>query len=134
MASLSDIGRLTLRMKYDDGFAAYINGVPVADANAPEILQWDSQTGAARSDAQAIVYEDFDASEAIPHLKLGENVLAIHALNAASGSDMLIVPELVAQRMLTIIEPEMIGHFIVPTPGYGNDSDERAGLFGGADF
>ena len=126
MTSLSDIGRLTLRMKYDDGFAAYINGVPVADSNAPEVLQWDSQTGAARSDAQAIVYEDFDASEAIPHLKLGENVLAIHALNAASGSDMLIVPELMAQRM-AIIEPEMIGHFIVPTPGYGNDSTNVLG-------
>jgi hypothetical protein len=121
MTSLSEIGRLTLRMKYDDGFAAYINGEPVADANAPEILQWDSQTGAARSDAQAIVYEDFDASEAIPHLKLGENVLAIHALNAPTGSDMLIVPELVAQR-LSIIEPQQLGHFLMPTPGYGNDS------------
>jgi hypothetical protein len=127
VTSLSDIGRLTLRMKYDDGFAAYINGVPVADANAPEILQWDSQTGAARSDAQAIVYEDFDASVAIPDLKLGENVLAIHALNAASGSDMLIVPELVVTQRLVIIEPEMIGHFLVPTPGYGNASTNVLG-------
>ena len=45
LASLDDIDRLTLRMKYDDGFAAYINGVPVAEANAPETLQWNSRRG-----------------------------------------------------------------------------------------
>ncbi len=32
---------LTLRMKYDDGFAAFLNGVLVAAANAPTTLAWD---------------------------------------------------------------------------------------------
>jgi hypothetical protein len=127
LTSFTDIGRLTLRMKYDDGFAAYINGEPVADANAPEILQWDSQTGAARGDSEAIVFQDFDVSPAIPHLRVGENVLAIHALNQPTGSDMLIVPELVAQPV-TIGEPEMLGHFYVPTPGYGNGGASVAGF------
>lgn len=126
VSTLTNIGSLRLRMKYDDGFAAYINGVPVAESNAPEGLQWNSSTGAARSDSLAIVFEDFDASEAIPHLKLGENVLAIHALNQSSGSDMLIVPELVAQPM-SIIQPDMLGHFLVPTPGYGNASTNVLG-------
>jgi hypothetical protein len=128
LASLTDIGRLTLRMKYDDGFAAYINGEPVADENAPEILQWNSQTGSARSDSEAIIFQDFDVSTAIPHLRVGENVLAIHALNQPGGSDMLIVPELLAQAPLRIIEPEMIGHFYVPTPGYGNGSNAVTGF------
>lgn len=126
VTSLSDIGSLTLRMKYDDGFAAYINGEPVADSNAPEVLQWDSSTGAARSDSLAIVFQDFDVSKAIPQLKLGKNVLAIHGLNQYTGSDMLIVPELVAQPM-SIIQPEKLGHFLVPTPGYGNASDNVFG-------
>ena len=51
LASLDDIGRLTLRMKYDDGFAAYINGVPVAEANVPETLQWDSAAAGTHDDA-----------------------------------------------------------------------------------
>ena len=117
--SLADIGRLTLRMKYDDGFVAYVNGIPVAEANAPEVLQWNSVTGAARSDSDALIFQDFDVSAAIRHLHVGENVLAIHALNQPTGSDMLIVPELVAQPM-AIVTPEKLGHFAVPTPGYGN--------------
>jgi hypothetical protein len=126
LTSLSDIGRLTLRMKYDDGFQAYLNGVPVAEANAPDALQWDSQAGAGRDDALALVFQDFDITAAIPHLRVGENVLAIHALNQSFTSDMLIVPELVAQRM-AIVEPEMLGHFFVPTPGLGNGNIARAG-------
>jgi hypothetical protein len=127
LTTLEGIGQLTLRMKYDDGFAAFINGRPVADANAPEALSWDSTTGAARSDSLALQFEDFDVSTAIPHLKLGENVLAIHALNQSTGSDMLIVPELVAQPM-SIVEPELVGHFYIPSPGYGNGTSPVAGF------
>ncbi len=119
VTSLVGIGKLTLRMKNDDGFAAYINGVPVAEANAPEVLNWDSQTGAARPDSQALIFSNFDISSAIPYLRVGQNVLAIHALNQGTGSDMLVVPELVAQPM-ALVTPEAIGHFHVPTPGYGN--------------
>jgi hypothetical protein len=119
LASLDNIGRLKLRMKYDDGFAAYLNGVPVAAANAPETLQWDSSAGAARDDAASLQFVDFDISSAIPSLRVGENVLAIHALNQPAGSDMLIVPELVAQPM-QLVEPKTIGFFQTPTPGYGN--------------
>jgi hypothetical protein len=128
LTSLEEIGRLTLRMKYDDGFAAYVNGQPVEDENVPENLQWDSQTGASRSDAEALVSQDFDISSAIPHLRVGKNVLAIHALNQPTGTDMLIVPELVAQPSLSIVQPEMFGHFYVPTPGFGNSSNPVAGF------
>ncbi|HEY3394889.1 MAG TPA: chitobiase/beta-hexosaminidase C-terminal domain-containing protein, partial [Lacipirellulaceae bacterium] len=119
LTSLVGIGQLTLRMKYDDGFVAYINGVRVTEANAPEVVQWDSQTGAARPDTQALMFSDFDVSSAIPHLRVGQNVLAIHALNQGSGSDMLMLPELVA-RPMALATPEAIGHFEMPTPGYGN--------------
>ena len=81
LASLDDIGRLKLRMKYDDGFAAYINGVPVAEANVPETLQWDSAASATHDDAACDLFQEFDISAANPSLHVGENVLAIHALN-----------------------------------------------------
>lgn len=73
--SLNDIGRLKLRMKYDDGFAAYINGVLVAEVNVPETLQWDSASAGTHDDALALVFQDFDISSAIPALRVGENVL-----------------------------------------------------------
>ncbi len=34
--------RLKLRMKYDDGFVAYLNGQKIAEGNAPTTPQWDS--------------------------------------------------------------------------------------------
>src|SRR3989449_10963748 len=38
---------LTLRMRYDDGFAAYLNGQEVARRNAPTTPQWNSAAIAA---------------------------------------------------------------------------------------
>ncbi len=122
LSSLADIGRLTLRMKYDDGFAAYINGVPIAEVNTPETLQWDSAASAAHADSSALVFENFDVSAAIPALRIGENVLAIHSLNQPTGSDMLLVPELVA-RGSSIAAPVKLGYFATPTPGYGNGNN-----------
>ena len=36
LQDVSDIHALSLRMRYDDGFIAYLNGVQVASANAPD--------------------------------------------------------------------------------------------------
>ena len=52
-ASLSS---LTLRMKYDDAFVAFINGTEIArSANAPATLAWNSRASASRNDSAAIV-------------------------------------------------------------------------------
>ncbi|MGB0644907.1 MAG: lamin tail domain-containing protein, partial [Akkermansiaceae bacterium] len=51
---------LTLRMKYDDGFAAYINGTRVASVGAPASPQWNSVATADHPDSAAVVFEDFN--------------------------------------------------------------------------
>lgn len=118
--SLSGIERLTLRMKYDDGFVAYLNGVEVASANAPASRAWNSTATTFHDDFDAISFQEFDVSGWIPLLLNGENVLAIHAMNFSVGSsDFLITPELVVSQS-TIVSPEELGYFDVPTPGYGN--------------
>lgn len=120
LASLAGVDRLTLRMKYDDGFTAYINGVKVAAANAPDVPQWNSVSTSSRNDSAAEVFQDFDVSAVIPHLQLGQNILAIHGLNTSSGSpDMLFLPELVAKAS-SVDLPNQDGYFETPTPGYGN--------------
>jgi hypothetical protein len=117
--SLAGIDKLTLRMRYDDGFVAYINGEYVAEANAPEALQWNSIATGLHDDALSEQFIDFEASHVISKLRVGQNVLAIHALNVSGGSDMLIAPELAAQAS-KIIDPDQLGYFDAPTPGYGN--------------
>ncbi|MGK0185445.1 MAG: hypothetical protein ACI9R3_001223 [Verrucomicrobiales bacterium] len=92
---LSEINLLKLRMKYDDGFVAYINGIEVAQANAPAVRDGNASATTSHSDRDAIIFEEFDASNAVSSLRAGTNVLAIHGLNvSATGSDFLIGTEL----------------------------------------
>lgn len=127
VASFAGIHQLKLRMKYDDGFRAYLNGVEIAEANAPDVTRWDSQATGTHDDAQSKLYQEFDVNAAIPYLQLGQNILAIHALNIAAGSDMLLVPELVGVGA-QISTPEKLGFFDAPTPGFANSSEPVAGF------
>lgn len=121
VSSLAGIDRLTLRMKFDDGFIAYLNGVEIESVNDPVTRAWNSTARSIHDDFDAIVFQEYDVSTAISSLVEGDNVLAIHALNFSAGSsDFLVVPELVASHT-TIVSPEIVGYFDVPTPGYGND-------------
>ncbi len=88
--------KLTLRMKFDDGFVAYLNGELVAQKNDPAALAWDSGATIQNLDAKAVVFEDFDISAHQDALRVGDNVLAIQGLNLGTGSsDFLMLPELV---------------------------------------
>jgi hypothetical protein len=98
---------IVLRMQYDDGFVAYLNGVEVAHRFAPgrdgnnDPLNWSSPATANHSDNDAVVFQPFDITQFRNAFVQGvENVLAIHGLNDGTGSsDMLFRPELVGARM-----------------------------------
>ena len=93
------IDRLVLRMKYDDGFVAYLNGAEVARQNFNGTPAWNS-TASNHDDGSAVVYEDFDVSRAVASLRVGTNVLAVRAINTGtSSSDMLMLPELVSRSV-----------------------------------
>jgi len=90
---LSAIKSLILNVRYDDGFVAYLNGNIVASANAPATLTWNSASSGSHEAAAAATL--FNISEYINKLKAGENLLAIHGLNAATSStDFIINAEL----------------------------------------
>jgi len=115
--SLEYYDELILRMKYDDGFAAYINGTKVAWKNAPETLAYDSAATGTRADYQAAVFEEIDISDALGLLRAGTNVLAIHGLNVSAGDgDFLILPELIATG--TLQGPQ---YMISPSPREDNE-------------
>jgi glucose/arabinose dehydrogenase len=96
VSDVASVEKLTLRMKYDDGFVAYLNGQPVAEANPPSsTLAYNSGAGGDNPDGSAVNFEDFDLDAFSSILLEGENVLAIQGLNNGIGSsDMLILPEL----------------------------------------
>jgi len=108
---------LTLRMKYDDGFVAWINGVEFARANAPlEDLTWDSPATAVHG---AAAFETMSFGVSTSLLRAGTNILAIQGLNvAASNNSFLILPELIGTTVAG--ESASALYFTQPTPGAGN--------------
>ena len=112
------IEMLQLRMAYNDGFVAYLNGQEVAARNGPATLDWDSTATAARSPEASSTLEIVAAGGALDALTTGTNVLAIHGLNvSAADENFLILPELLS---ITTLESQR--YFVTPTPGTPNES------------
>jgi hypothetical protein len=109
---------LKLRMKYEDGFIAYLNGVEIARRNAPTEAQWNSVALASHGGFAATQFEDIDVSAFLDVLRVGENVLAIHGLNLnAAAQAFLVLPELEGSSISELGD----GYFSTPTPGAAND-------------
>lgn len=94
-----------LRMRVDDGFIAYLNGVQVAMERAPETPTWNSlSTAGIPSDFDATIQQEYLIPIDGINLRSGisNNILAIHGLNTAVGSsDFLVQPELIAEVAIT---------------------------------
>jgi hypothetical protein len=113
----ADFDKLKLRVKYDDAFVAYLNGVEVARRNVTGATAWDSNADSPRFGDIVLAHEEIDITEFLPQLVLGQNVLAIQCLNyTASDADALVLPELVA---LDVISSD-VGYFNPATPGGPN--------------
>ena len=90
------LDQLELRMRYDDGFVAYLNGIEVARDNVAGEVNALSHADVDRHDGEADVPAVFDMSQHVELLRDGLNVLSIHGLNAnVAASGMLLAPELV---------------------------------------
>lgn len=117
----SKVTGLEFLAKYDDGFAAYINGQLISSENAPENLSWNSRANSSR-EADLANFQSWDASSLIPHLVAGDNTLAIQMLNQnISSSDFLMIPKL---KVTTTVEQPAAEYqfFIQPTPGAINNT------------
>ncbi len=117
----NSLSSLTLKMRYEDGFVAYLNGVRVASSNAPDeaTLTHDSTATAIHPNGEALVAETFSLS--IASLVSGTNVLAIHGLNLSSAgadsSEFLALPELSGTESGGQLS---YGYFTEPSPGVAN--------------
>lgn len=94
-ASLED---LALEMRFEDGFAAFINGVPVAADNTAASPAWNATT-TSRPENDAVTPKTFDLTASRNLLRSGTNILAIHGVNASAGSsDFLLQAQLLARE------------------------------------
>jgi len=92
---VSGLTGLTLKVRYDDGFVAYLNGIEVARRNFNGSPAWNSQGSTDNPDSAAVEFEDIDISAFLSNIKMGNNILAIQGMNGTlTSSDMLISAEL----------------------------------------
>jgi hypothetical protein len=89
--ALADINKLILKVRYDDGFIAYLNGMEVDSRNYTGTPSWNSYADSAIEASVSDFDEYFDISEYKGQLKAGANILAIHGMNnSTTSSDFLI--------------------------------------------
>ncbi len=90
------ITALSLRMKYEDGYVAYLNGTEIARKNLVQAEPTFDSTARSRVVTSATKFENVALGDYLNLLKPGENILAIHSINNSTAStDMFVLPELV---------------------------------------
>jgi hypothetical protein len=118
----ASVEQLLLRLKFEDGFAAWLNGTLVVSNNVPATLAWNSAASATRSDTAAVLFQDYSLN-AFAHLLVeGTNVLALQVLNtSATSSDLLLMSELhLAWAASTSAVSRLLGYLETPTPNSAN--------------
>jgi hypothetical protein len=91
---IASISSMNLKMRRDDGFIAYINGVTAAQTdNVPATPAWNSYTttgGPADSTARQLADYSITNASVLSSLKVGQNILAVHGMDTTNSSDMII--------------------------------------------
>lgn len=120
VADPSNVLSLRLRMKWDDGFAAYINGDEIAAVAAPASPEWNSLATGNRNEALNNSWTEWTIPAASLSLQAGANVLAVHGFNVSTGSsDFLLLPLLDGNLKQGTGDLEATW-FLVPTPDAAN--------------
>lgn len=123
LSSVEQVTSAQLRMRWDDGFVAYLNGSRIAADRAPTSLEWNSRATSFRDDGLNDDQEYFSVDLAAVNLQNGSNLLAIHGLNAGiNSSDFLIDAELVLTK--TTGTGGSLGYFTTPSPSGANGGNE----------
>jgi len=113
---VQDLISLKLKMKYEDGFVAFVNGTEVARANC-SVATMTYNTTADTWLNEAIVNSWTEFTVPLSLIQSGTNILAVQGLNSSlSSSDFLLLPEL----EVTLSGADSLGYYSVPTPGEAN--------------
>ncbi len=117
---------LALKVRYDDGFVAYLNGHEVARRNAPpDLPAWNAAATAVHDDAQAVQFETINLSMYLDLVKTGENLLALHALNVNSDDEDFLMSYALEAASVSYTA---LRFFREPTPGEPNITEAILGF------
>ena len=91
---LANLYSLTLKVRCDDGFIAYINGshpygAKTTNAPDPGDASWNSSSNGTGPEGAG--FKTYNISSDMNLLRVGENILALHGLNAGNTSSDFLV-------------------------------------------
>jgi hypothetical protein len=91
------MAELIFSMDFDDGYIAYINGVPVDSQYPPSPVAYNQPATGSHEASCGGIAPAIDLSDYIDLLVAGDNVLAVQAHNTTiDSSDFILVPQLSA--------------------------------------
>lgn len=130
-SDVATLSGLTLNMRNNDGFVAYLNGTEIARRNAPAMPALDSAASETRSIIDSLTTESIDVSSYRSLLVNGKNVLAVHGMNdSKSDTAFLVLPELLGNGVLRSSTAVRFGPkdaALTATPGAPNGVPQFAG-------
>jgi hypothetical protein len=118
--SASNVVSLALKMKYADGYVAFLNGTQIAARLNPGTVAWNSAATSDRTDSQATVAETASLlSNAQNLLVTGNNILAIQMLTRTSSDFFALVrPQLTGN----VVTGTQVGYLTAATPNAANST------------
>lgn len=106
LTNVASASALRLRLRYTDGFIAWLNGTVVASNLAPANPSWNSLATGNRSDTLNAAWATFNLP--LSAAVTGTNLLAIQSFGSATNAtDLLLLPEL-----------DLVFPGAAPTPAY----------------
>jgi hypothetical protein len=119
VTNLTAISTLSLSVRYEDGFVAYLNGTEVARRNFSGTPAWNSTASSNRSESDAMNWESIDLTSQIGLLQTGSNMLSIQGLNDAANNSFFLTDLQLSGEEQT--NPQDL-YFTTPTPGAENNA------------
>jgi hypothetical protein len=130
-SALNALSTLGLGMSYNDGFVAYLNGIKIAERNAPAVPAWNTPATASRDLTASLTPENINVTAFKSALVVGTNKLAVHGMNvSAADSSFLVLPTLTGGSLVAG------GPFFFkqPTPGMLNNTPTSLGFVADTTF
>ena len=120
VADAAQVQALQLKLRWEDGYVAYLNGVKISEANAPVSPAYNSSASADRQDGECEDVDLITLAGAQVNLVTGVNVLAIQGLNNAAGNALFLCTPTLEARVPGGGTPGQPGYMQAATPGAEN--------------
>jgi len=122
---------VVLRVNYDDGFVAYLNGVEVARSNVPGgSPSWNTVASSDRNDSSALSAVTYQVAVPDGVLVAGTNVLSLHGMNSGTGKgerNFILAAELEATVADVPMSPFQVAVQSISDPSLQDPEDDADG-------